>query len=905
MSAFWMAIGGWWLHAAVAGGVVLLLGWAGVKLSSGPARRQRVAAWTVRGAVLAAGLCALPSWLILPTPEWAKGEERDPNSARRSKRELPSQPPTEEAVVERSIRLDNPPPMVATLPREWDRWSRALPVVRSGSEWVLMAAEPLTRTDSSAVVEPLPLPSEPIIGTATALCDPLTADPQTITPTVVLVETSLAERVVPLLVIAYFTVAGVLLLQLVLGHLVLLRLTWSAVPLTGKARWVFDRLTETVGVRPRAFVSDRIPSPICYGFLRPTVLLPRRLAESVGEDELRWVLAHELDHVQRGDHRSAYWTGLARAVFFFVPWFWPVRKELGLSQEYLADAAAAEAGGHPVDYAAFLVDLSGTPLERRLARPSLASTGVRAGQSDLFRRVNMLLNWGSRLERRVPRGFAVVAAGGMLTAAVGLSGLGFAAAPPPEEPKERTVRVTAVPVEGGEVKVAVAVDDEDPPAPPAKPAKPATAAKSEDLKALKAKIEKAIKEGKADEARELLNQMEKAAQLPALPPTAPLSPRVAQPRLAEVPRVQPVPPVPPVAVAPRGDWGGAVAQGQGQPFVAQNLFGGQNTFHQGPDLRKQYEQQLKDFEKAIKDTKDDEAREQLTKARDEYKKAMEEAVKKTDEAREEMKKGMEMNRNGQAKIQDLIERQRQLQQRLLQNLPRDFDRFQLDRLQQLDPNLFQGFEGQGGAFVLNGGQFQPFNVAQARSTGQPRLGVRVEKVPTVVLEQLDLPKDSGVVVVEVVGGSVAEKAGVKKNDILVRLAGKDVPTDPEAFTTLVGKVKGGEKVEAVVVRKGKKETIKGIELPEPKKAEARGAANGGGNSQVQVQISDDDVTLNATQDGVGYAVTGKIEKGKLTPDKITVTEGKEKKSYDSLDKVPEEYRGTVEKLISRVRGLSK
>ena len=45
-----------------------------------------------------------------------------------------------------------------------------------------------------------------------------------------------------------------------------------------------------------------------------------------------------------------------------------------------------------------------------------------------------------------------------------------------------------------------------------------------------------------------------------------------------------------------------------------------------------------------------------------------------------------------------------------------------------------------------------------------------------------------------------------------------------------------------------------------------------------------------------------VENGKLTADKITVTEGKSTKTYDNLNDVPKAHRDAVEKLIGRVRG---
>jgi S1-C subfamily serine protease len=94
-----------------------------------------------------------------------------------------------------------------------------------------------------------------------------------------------------------------------------------------------------------------------------------------------------------------------------------------------------------------------------------------------------------------------------------------------------------------------------------------------------------------------------------------------------------------------------------------------------------------------------------------------------------------------------------------------------------------------------------------------RLGVIFEKPPAILAEHLNLPADVGVVVVEVLPGSVAEKAGLRVNDVVVKLGGQDAPSELSQFQQLVAELKGGEKIEAVLYRKGKKETLGGIQLP--------------------------------------------------------------------------------------------
>src|SRR5262249_33945957 len=71
------------------------------------------------------------------------------------------------------------------------------------------------------------------------------------------------------------------------------------------------------------------------------------------------------------------------------------------------------------------------------------------------------------------------------------------------------------------------------------------------------------------------------------------------------------------------------------------------------------------------------------------------------------------------------------------------------------------------------------------------------------------------------------KAGLKANDILLELNGKAVPNDVAEVIKMVNGIKAKTPVDAVVLRKGKKETVKGISLPEAKAAELPNFGGGG------------------------------------------------------------------------------
>jgi hypothetical protein len=199
---------------------------------------------------------------------------------------------------------------------------------------------------------------------------------------------------------------------------------------------------------------------------------------------------------------------------------------------------------------------------------------------------------------------------------------------------------------------------------------------------------------------------------------------------------------------------------------------------------------------------------------------------------------------------------------------------------------------------------------------ETRLGAQLRKPSTTLTDQLDLPKGQGQVLEEVGANSAAAKAGLKQHDILLELAGKPVPSSTEEFTSMLKGVKPNTPVDAVVMRKGKKETIKGLSLPEAK-AVAQGPplfpglqgqlpravdlpgigafAGLGGNTSIS--RVNDDFTVKHSLDDVKFTVTGKIDQGKAKVSEVKIEANGQSKTYDSVDKVPAEHKETVQKLV--------
>jgi hypothetical protein len=186
------------------------------------------------------------------------------------------------------------------------------------------------------------------------------------------------------------------------------------------------------------------------------------------------------------------------------------------------------------------------------------------------------------------------------------------------------------------------------------------------------------------------------------------------------------------------------------------------------------------------------------------------------------------------------------------------------------------------------GRLAPFGGSQHNT----RLGAQTRPPEPALATQLDLPKGQGQVLEEVAPNSAAAKAGLKAHDILLELRGKSVPSNRDQFARLLEGVKPKTPVDAVVLRKGKKETIKGLSLPEAARAEKppRGIT----------QFSSDGTNFTVQHIDAGriIQVTGKTVKGKGEVTGVRITGQGRFDSYDSLEKVPEADRDLVKQLTA-------
>lgn len=91
--------------------------------------------------------------------------------------------------------------------------------------------------------------------------------------------------------------------------------------------------------------SPRVATPALHGFLRPKLLLPPGFSGKFSEQELRFVLLHELAHVKRRDILANWLAAVLQALHWFNPLIWFGFARWRADRELACDALALEVSG--------------------------------------------------------------------------------------------------------------------------------------------------------------------------------------------------------------------------------------------------------------------------------------------------------------------------------------------------------------------------------------------------------------------------------------------------------------------------------------------------------------------------------------------------------------------------------
>jgi WD40 repeat protein/beta-lactamase regulating signal transducer with metallopeptidase domain len=152
------------------------------------------------------------------------------------------------------------------------------------------------------------------------------------------------------------------------------------------------RLARKLGLRhcPNVSLLPAALPPMVWAALgRVRVLLPARLLERLGQDQLAALLAHELAHVRRGDHWVRRLEFVALGLFWWYPLAWWARTRLQAEEEECCDAWVVDELPARA-YASAIVETVDFLANDLAAVPALASGLGRA--DSLKRRLTLILS---------------------------------------------------------------------------------------------------------------------------------------------------------------------------------------------------------------------------------------------------------------------------------------------------------------------------------------------------------------------------------------------------------------------------------------------------------------------------------------------------------------------------------
>ena len=198
-----------------------------------------------------------------------------------------------------------------------------------------------------------------------------------------------------------------MLVRFMFGLYRIYQLRRSAVAADDSYQAICRRLARQLDINRPVTVcfSDRVSSPISFGWLSPYIVIPRKL----NLEQFELVAAHELAHVQRLDWLTNLFSHLVGVIFFFHPIYHFLNRELVRVRERICDDWVIRLTGARKNYAQCLLDLVRhedrvVPLALSLNQPS-----------QLESRIDSILKSNRRLDVQLKPRLQLMAATLLLT----------------------------------------------------------------------------------------------------------------------------------------------------------------------------------------------------------------------------------------------------------------------------------------------------------------------------------------------------------------------------------------------------------------------------------------------------------------------------------------------------------
>jgi serine protease Do len=121
--------------------------------------------------------------------------------------------------------------------------------------------------------------------------------------------------------------------------------------------------------------------------------------------------------------------------------------------------------------------------------------------------------------------------------------------------------------------------------------------------------------------------------------------------------------------------------------------------------------------------------------------------------------------------------------------------------------IIGGAQGLGFAIPINMAKGIMQSLIKEGKVVRGYLGVRIQEITSDLSSELNLKTTRGALIANVEPSSPAHRAGLQKNDVILRFAGKEIDS-PRKLTSVVGTTAVGQEVDVTVLRGGKELSVK-------------------------------------------------------------------------------------------------
>ena len=132
--------------------------------------------------------------------------------------------------------------------------------------------------------------------------------------------------------------------------------------------------------------SNRIKSPITFGWIDAVILLPFSILNHLSVEEVKYILLHEVAHIMRNDFIVQIAINITHTILLFNPFSYFFIKEINLQRELACDEWVLNHHNNPLTYSKSLYQLS---LVANSENSQLLLNAI-GGQKDLLHRITRI-----------------------------------------------------------------------------------------------------------------------------------------------------------------------------------------------------------------------------------------------------------------------------------------------------------------------------------------------------------------------------------------------------------------------------------------------------------------------------------------------------------------------------------